>query len=614
VRLERTLVALSAVAGFSEEARAARLARHLAEREVATLARLVERAKLAEGAGADALRLAVSADRTLARQTEELTSALKLLARVEDKLGGQIGPEAAAGLRHLLENSRWGLERTTRIVDRLSAGEAEGFLQALRKVEARQFRRWGPEAFEALAQRPRSVRFLNEVGGEIFETTSRRAGNWQNLERLADGLELRKAELGDPVSYRRFLDRLGRDEAKAFDELLAARLRKITATGPSAQSGTLIAHSVGDSGEALARLPFDSQRSIRVAADASPELTRDAILAPPDGLEGALARLDESLTRASMPKEEVEKTLQAARDLNGEQRIVAHRQQVREMFLRTQALADARKFERTVSERIELLEKLAKESEQTNPERAARLRRQTERLRERRAEAAHMVNNLEALHDAVKGNEYLLTIVQGGEEELRRLWIQYWTRRTTPKSQFPQYVEHIVKRHYVGTLGEYEVAFRKSEELILLKAPDGLVTIPGTDLVAIERKTGDVLLIDNKALHDQAAVTKVDALTRNVRQNVRSDLNAFAKASQDGKLPSEVNDAITRLGRARDQIEREFGHMTREEFERADHQRRVGEIFREHGVRRVVTNAAGDVPAVSRELEEIGFEFEDLTL
>jgi hypothetical protein len=612
-RMERTLLALGGLAGFSHEARAARLMEHLAERHLETFVRVAERADLAEGAGVEALRFAMRADGTLERHANDLASALKLLGRFEDKIGGPMSAEAAAGVRHMLESTRWTWDQGMRIAERVPAANAEEFLKALRSVEPRQFRSWGPAVFEGLAQRPKGIRFLAEVGSEVYESVFNSTGHsWPSFERFVDGLELRKLELDDPARYRRLLDRLARNDAQAFEEVLAARLRSIRARGPSAEAGTLVARSVGDSGEALARLAPEAQGAVRLAADASPELTRSAIMASPEGVERALAELDASLTNAGMAKDEVGRTLRAVRELNGEQVRIRHQQQIREMMLRVESLAKPGVLERMVAGRVEQLTEQAKEARKTDPRRAGRLEAQAKRLSDPKRQAK--LHDAALFQEEVKRSVYLMRGVQGGEEELRRLWIQYWSRSKRPKGTFPEYVEHIMTRHHVGMVGEYEVAFRKGDQLLLLKAPDGLVTIPGTDLVAIERKTGDVLLIDNKALGSAENVSKVDALTRNVRKNLRSDLTEFAKASKDGRLPSQVDGAVARLAKARDEIDALYGHMTPDQFKELGTQQAVDGIFRKHGVRRVVTNAEGTVGGLSQELKAIGIEFEDLGL
>lgn len=614
-RLERTLVALGAIAELGEEARAARLVEHLGDRQLEALARIAEHANLPEGAGAEALKLALKSDRAIAHEADSLASALKMLGKFEEKLGGKIGPEAAAGLRQMMESAPWSWEQGMRLAERLPAETAEDFLKALRNVDAKQFRRWELGAFEGLSQRPKAIRFLGDAGGEIYESAFNKTGeSWANLERFIDGLELRKAELDDPAKYQQLLDRLARDDATAFEEAFGARLRSVVAKGPSPESSTILTRAVGDSGEALGGLSPEAQRAAQIAADVNPELTRRAVSAEyPELLDRTIADLDAALTNAGMPKEDVQKTLQAVKDLNGEQNAIRHREQIAEMMKRLQELDDPEAFARAINERVDFLKRRAGEVRDKNPKYAQQLDRDAERL-QRLAQERRSLTDIEAFQSEVKRSKYLLSQLQGGENELRRLWVQYWSRRTPPKSSFAEYVEGIYSRHYVGMLGEYEVAFRRGEQLILLKAPDGLVTIPGTDLVAIERATGDVLLIDNKALHSADEVSKVDALTRNLRGNVKTDLSAFAQAAGDGRLPSQVDGALARLQKARDAIDAKYGKLSKDAFTDPAIQADVGAILQANGVRRVVTNAGGEVTGLSKELQAIGFDFMDLNL
>jgi hypothetical protein len=61
---------------------------------------------------------------------------------------------------------------------------------------------------------------VRDAGSETFATMlARTGGDWGSLDRLAEGLELRRAELPDPQSYQRLIDRLRQGDQRAFDEL-----------------------------------------------------------------------------------------------------------------------------------------------------------------------------------------------------------------------------------------------------------------------------------------------------------------------------------------------------------------------------------------------------------
>jgi hypothetical protein len=614
-RLERTLVALSALAEISEEAKIARLAEHLTDRQLEALARIAEHANLPEGAGAEALKLALKSDRALAAEADALASALKVLGKVEEKLGGKIGAEAAAGLRRLMEHAPWSWEEALRFADRLPAENAEELLKALRNVEPKHFRTWSVEAFETLAQRPKAIRFLGEVGSDVFEKTFSKTGqSWQSYERFLEGVELYKAELGNPADYQRFLDRLAANDATAFEHALGARVRALAVKGGSAESASLLSRAVGDSGEALAKLSPDARKAAQVAADINPELARRIVSAEIEPqLERAVEELDAALYNAEMSNEDIEKTLQALKDLNKEHNLLREGEDVELAIKRIEELSDPKALRESVRLRSHELRRRAHELELAgNWERAQKLRQDVARLR-RLAQEKGGLTDLAALQEEVRKSQSLLRHMQsGGQENLRRLWVQYWSRGKPPKVDFEEYVE-ILSRHFRGNLGEHEVAFRLGETHIFLKAPDRLVTLPGTDLVAIDRATGEVLLIDNKAfLSDE--VDKVNALTRNLPKNLEMDLKDFSKLAGDEHLPNELQGAVSKLQKARDDIASKYGHLKPKQLEDPLVQKDIDDILRSNGVKRVVTNAGGQVRGLSDELLAIGIELMDLNL
>ena len=614
-RIERTLVALSALAEISEEAKLARLAEHLTDGQLEALARIAEHANLPEGAGAEALKLALKSDRALAAQADALTSALKVLGKIEDKLGGKIGAEAAAGLRRLMENASWSWEEALRFADRLPAENADELLKAFRNVEPKHFRTWSVEAFETLAQRPKAIRFLGEVGSEVFERTFSKTGqSWQSYERFLEGVELYKAELGNPADYQRFLDRLAANDATAFEHALGARVRSLVAKGGSAESASLLSRAVGDSGEALAKLSPEARKAAQVAADINPELARRIVSAEiRPQLDRAVEELDAALYNAEMSNEDIEKTLEALRDLNKEHNALRGQEEIAAMLKRLEDLDDPKALQAAADFRATELEQRARELEKAgNAERARQIRRDIDRLRDL-ARRKGSLTDAAAFQAEVKKSVSLSRHLQtGGEENLRRLWVQYWSRGKPPKVDFEEYVE-ILSRHFRGNFGEHEVAFRLGETHIFLKAPDRLVTLPGTDLVAIDRATGEVLLIDNKAfLADE--VDKVNALTRNLPKNLEMDLKDFSKLAGDEHLPGELQGAVSKLQKARDDIASKYGHLTRKQLEDPLVQKDIDDILRSNGIKRVVTNAGGQVKDLSSELLAIGIELMDLNL
>jgi hypothetical protein len=615
-KLERTVNALRALSGIADEARVASLLEHLTQDQLVKLARVAERANLPEGAGADALRLALAADKELAGAADDLAGALTLIARVEEKVGGKIGPETAQGLRNLLEHAPWTHEEALRVISEVPAGSADEFMRALRYVSPDHLSRWGPAAFETIAKRPVSLRFLADAGGDTFEAVYTTGGrSWERFERIVEGVNLRKAEINDPAEYQRLLDRLRNADASAFEEAAGARLRTFTKQGPSPEATKLIGDAVGDGGEALRELTVAEQRTALLAADLAPELTRRAVAAE---IEGSLARtldeLDAVLFSAGMGQAEIDATKDVLTKLNDPHRALRFRKEIEVGLARAEGAGDPRELGRKVDEYLQELAKSHKEllaAGKTN--RARVIERRMQRLRDLRS-GKFSGGSVKDFEDAVRSSRLLWEHTQiGNADMLRRLWLQYWSRQRPPKVGFEEYVA-IISRHFRGNFGEYEVAFRLGETHILLKAPDRLVTLPGTDLVAIARGGDEVLLLDNKAFLGLPEIDNVNALTRNLPKNINSDLAEFAKLAGRNDLPAEFQKAVGKLQAARDEITQTLGTVTRKQLEDPKTQAQIDGILRKHGVRRVVTNAGGEVQGLSNELLMIGLELLDLNL
>jgi len=122
-----------------------------------------------------------------------------------------------------------------------------------------------------------------------------------------------------------------------------------------------------------------------------------------------------------------------------------------------------------------------------------------------------------------------------------------------------------------------------------------------------------VLLIDNKAFLS-SEIDKVNALTRNLPKNLEMDLKEFAKLAGDEKVPGELQGAVQKLQKARDDIASKYGHLTPKQLEDPLVQKDIDDILRSNGIKRVVTNAAGEVKGLSNELLAIGIELMDLNL
>jgi hypothetical protein len=462
------------------------------------------------------------------------------------------------------------------------------------------------------------------LGFDTFASVYAHAkGNAAVLDRyLAEISDLERpfAATGNADEYRRLLDRLAKGDPASWgmveygSEVRAARqaIDRAAVAGVRAEAGSALTAGVGDAGEALGRLSPAARKAAATAAEASPDVVRRIVTAETEGgLGRGLTELEHILRDAQMPEREIADTLEALRRLNAEQNALRAQRDTLATLERIRDLDDPVAMNRVLNERLDELARRARELRRAgNSARAEQLERDAERLR-RLAVGRTPLNDIDAFQAQVSRSKSLFQVMQaGGGDPLRRLWLQYWSRGRVPKSSFERYVE-ILSRHYRGNFGEFEVAFGLGERHVVLKAPDALVTLPGTDLIAIPRGGGDVLLIDNKAF-SAAEIDEVNALTRNLPRNLDMDLDAFAKLAGDPSLPAEFQTAVARLTKARNESQAKFGKLTRTQLEDPAVQTEIGNILRSNGIRRVVTNAGGEVTGLSTELQKIGIELMDL--
>ena len=242
-RLERVLVALGRLAEIAEATRLARAAELLPEGHLALLGRLAKAADLPPGAGVEALRLALKGDGELLAAVDRLGDALAVAGRLEARAvqAGGLTPGMTAGLRTLLTHS--GLERAalTDLIEHIPAGRLDEYLHALQFARPEHLGQWGAAGLRELAEHPRALLLLREGGSDLFGAVRRRAANWEETERIIDGLALRRDQIGDPAQYQRLLDRLSQGDPAAFteatDALHAQRLAEASRAGNLAQLG-----------------------------------------------------------------------------------------------------------------------------------------------------------------------------------------------------------------------------------------------------------------------------------------------------------------------------------------------------------------------------------------
>ncbi|WP_165226769.1 hypothetical protein [Aquisphaera insulae] len=224
------------------------------------------------------------------------------------------------------------------------------------------------------------------------------------------------------------------------------------------------------------------------------------------------------------------------------------------------------------------------------------------------AELAAEIKKLpDRLRGAVQRSRALRDLFHTNREQLLEYWSKYSEKPR--RYGFGLYVWFNMF-HVKGQIGEYGAAFDLGNVVIFLKGPEGRVTQRGTDLVGIDRFTGELLLIDNKALRARI-VDKVSALIKNIARNMGDDLADFRQRLVGREVPPRVQEVLNNLARANEKIERLLSEPGRDPDGEQTRQE-IANILEDNHIRRMVTPAGGQSVDVAAALDKLGLDFEDL--
>jgi hypothetical protein len=230
------------------------------------------------------------------------------------------------------------------------------------------------------------------------------------------------------------------------------------------------------------------------------------------------------------------------------------------------------------------------------------------------------------LQAALRKSPVLRELFRNNPEQLRTYWRGYTSKpRLIRFGLYTWFRMH----HVRGAIGEWTAAFDlgKSGVLIFLKGPKAEVTTGGTDLVAVDRNTGQVYAIDNKATLRTRVLDRVSALMRNFPQNLAQDI-AELRAIADRSEPA-VESILRRMESAERRIKAVVdllgpdtetrkrlldrnAEVTLPSGERKPVQQEITDILQEHGITRLITNSGGVLERLSQALEDAGIELEDM--
>jgi hypothetical protein len=205
--------------------------------------------------------------------------------------------------------------------------------------------------------------------------------------------------------------------------------------------------------------------------------------------------------------------------------------------------------------------------------------------------------------------------------ELAGAWLEKAARDTQanrPLVPLEVYVRDVIMNTHVrGMVGEFGAVFQLGKDVLVLKAPDIGVTVGGTDFIVLVKGTKEIWLCDNKTL-SQSGLGEVSSLVENFGKNVDKDVAELTRRLED--LPStlegaaDVVDALARLRKASGEVGPIVKRLPKEEIATPEVQARVAAILDRPDirVRRVITNAGGELTYLQQRLLDMQIDFADL--
>ncbi|MFC0430573.1 hypothetical protein [Kutzneria buriramensis] len=198
--------------------------------------------------------------------------------------------------------------------------------------------------------------------------------------------------------------------------------------------------------------------------------------------------------------------------------------------------------------------------------------------------------------------------------DLAGAWLEASARRVAAGKRpvrLRGYVLGIMGSHVRGLFGELGSVFQLGKDFWVLKAPDLLVTEPGTDFVVVARATGEIWFSDNKTL-SSAGLSGVTSLIENFGKNLAEDVAAFEEILRQRDLPPALRKAIVRAREASALVSDEVDGLPPEQIKSDVVQARIAKILAPRGIRRVVSNTGGELTELSERLQKFQIDLADL--
>jgi hypothetical protein len=178
------------------------------------------------------------------------------------------------------------------------------------------------------------------------------------------------------------------------------------------------------------------------------------------------------------------------------------------------------------------------------------------------------------------------------------------------------YVLRIMTTHVRGGIfGEFTAVFRLGTDFWVLKTPDLNPTVAGTDFVVVARRSGEIWFCDNKTLSENS-LSGVTSLVENFPPhdgkagNLADDIAEFGPGIDAASLPvpPEIVSALANARAASTEISALVEKMSADQIRSPETQAAITKICFLNKVRRVVTNAGGELSMLSSALGRLGID------
>lgn len=192
-------------------------------------------------------------------------------------------------------------------------------------------------------------------------------------------------------------------------------------------------------------------------------------------------------------------------------------------------------------------------------------------------------------------------------------WLRYAENKKGKAQTLRSYIQARMRTHVRGMVGEFSAAFQLGPDFWVLKGPDFDVTVPGTDYVVVSKANGEIWFCDNKTLSENS-LGRVTSLVENIPQNMAEDVAEFGAMNSDGPfaMPDNVVSALANAQSASRAISDLVKPMSEEQIKSQEVQDQITAICDQAKVRRVVSNAGGQLGQLSSALSGLGIDFANL--